>query len=89
MKKDKTTVYEERAKKREARMARHIVACPHCGADVLDHMTKCPHCGGELVPKGYRPIPEAKMKKIKIVTYSVGAVLAVAVIVLLIVFRPR
>lgn len=85
------TVYEDEALKEEARrkktaerLKKHTVSCPHCGEDVLDHMTKCPHCGGELTPLGYKPMNEKLQKKIKIVTYSVGAAVAVAIILLLI-----
>ncbi len=83
----KTTVYEDREKKRAERIDRHTVACPHCGAPVLDHMTKCPHCGGELTPVGYQPLSDKKIKKIRWITYSIGAVVTVVIIVLLILYR--
>lgn len=83
------TVYEDRAEKEEKRkqrqqerLNRHIVTCPHCGKDVLDHMTKCPHCGGELTPLGYHPMQESTKKKLKIVGYTVGIVIAIAVVIL-------
>ncbi len=83
----KTTVYEDAKKKKAQRLDRHTVACPYCGTPVLDHMTQCPHCKKELTPAGYQPLSDQKIKKIRIVTYSIGAVVTVAIIVLLIVFR--
>lgn len=64
------------------RLEKHTVLCPHCGQPVLDHMTQCPHCGGELTPAGYQPMDETKLKKIKTITFIVGMVIAVAVLVL-------
>lgn len=88
------TVYEDRAEKdaarkakRQARLEKHVCLCPHCGEKVLDHMTKCPHCGGELSPSGYTSPDSAKMKKIKIVTYTVGFAVAIALLVLFIVLK--
>ncbi|MDE7296470.1 MAG: hypothetical protein K2N84_04315 [Clostridia bacterium] len=72
---------EERIRKRRARLEKHAVDCPHCGKSVLDHMTKCPYCEGGLTPRGYRPVDEAKMKKIKSVAFIVGLVIAAAVII--------
>ena len=90
----KKTVYEDKAekeaarkKKQEARMQAHIVKCPHCGADALDHMTRCPKCGGALTPSGYTPMSEEKRKKIRMITYPIGLVIAVAVIVLVFVLK--
>ena len=79
---------EERARKEEARRARererlqkHIVVCPHCGGDALDHMTQCPQCGGELQPAGYKPMKDGTRKKIRIITYSIGAAVAAAIVI--------
>ena len=90
----KKTVYEDKAekeaarkKKQEARMQSHIVKCPHCGADALDHMTKCPKCGGELTPSGYTPMSEEKRKKIRTITYTIGFIVAVAVVVIVLVVK--
>ena len=97
-----TTVYEDKAakeearrrkeeeykKKRQAQLEKHAVPCSHCGKSVLDHMTKCPYCGGELTPYGYyKPMDEKKRKKIKLIGYIVGFVIAAALIVVLIVTR--
>ena len=88
------TVYEDRAikeeqrrMKRQANLEKHTLPCPHCYKPVLDHMTKCPHCGGELEPDGYKPPDEKKMKRIRIVTYTIGAVIAVAIAVMILFFR--
>ena len=78
---------EEKEQKRRERLQKHIVTCPHCGKEALDHMTQCPHCGGELTPAGYQPMDEGKRKKIRMITYSVGIVVAIAIAVLIIVFR--
>lgn len=82
---------EERAEKEEelrakqrARLQKHVVICPHCGGEALDHMTKCPCCGGELQPAGYRPLKESTRKKIRIVTYTIGAAVAIAIVVMLV-----
>ncbi len=85
--KKKNTVYEDRDEKRAERLNRHMVACPYCGTPVLDHMTQCPHCKKELKPVGYQPLSDQKLKKIRIVTYSIGAVVTVVIIVLLFVLR--
>lgn len=62
-------------------LQKHIVKCPHCGADALDHMTKCPKCGEQLVPKGYTPILDEKIKKrIKAVLWIVLSVIAIALV---------
>lgn len=81
---DNASKEEARRKKRQERLKKHTVSCPHCGKDVLDHMTKCPHCGGELTPAGYKPLSEATQKKIKIVSYSIGALIVVGVVLMLI-----
>ncbi len=78
-----TTLKEDRQRDLE----KHTLACPHCQRPVLDHMTKCPHCGGALVPKGYQPLSDKKIKKIRMFTYTIGAVVAIAIIVCIIVFR--
>lgn len=78
----KTTVYEDREEKKRKYAEEHTVECPYCGEGVLDHMTKCPHCGKALSPKGYQPLSDSKIKKIRIITYSVGMVLAIGVLLL-------
>ncbi len=62
---------------------KHIVICPHCGAQALDHMTQCPKCKGELIPRGYRPMDEKKLQKIQRITLIVGLVVAAIVILVL------
>lgn len=81
------TVYEDRELKRQRDIERHSLACPHCSKPVLDHMTECPHCKGKLTPVGYQPLSDEKIKKIRIVTYTIGAIVAIAVIVLVIFLR--
>lgn len=83
----KNTVYEDREIKRKKDLERHSLACPNCGQPVLDHMTECPHCKAKLSPAGYRPLSDEKLKKIRIVTYSIGALVAVGLIVFLIFFH--
>ncbi len=78
------TVYEDRENRRRRELEQHTLACPHCGKPVLDHMTQCPHCKGKLEPAGYQPLSDARIKKIRIVTYSIGAVVTVAIILLII-----
>ena len=78
---------EKRRQKHEARLQSHVVVCPHCNKNVLDHMTKCPYCGGELTPANYRSMSAEKRAAIKKVTYAIGAIVAVAVIVLIFVFK--
>jgi hypothetical protein len=46
-------------------------------------MTKCPKCGGELTPKGYQPMDEKTIKKIKTIAFIVGLAVAAVVIFLL------
>ena len=88
MKNKKTTVYEDQEEKRRLYAEKHSLPCPHCGESVLDHMTKCPHCGGALEPRGYTPLSDQKIKKIKIITFSVGMVIAIAfLLVYFLVFR--
>lgn len=79
----RTTVYEDR----RSNIEKHTLACPHCGGRVLDHMTECPHCKGALEPVGYQPMSDKKIKKIRLITYSIGAVLSVVIIVLILVFK--
>lgn len=67
--------------KQEARMRRHVVPCPHCGKEVLDHMTECPFCKGVLVPAGYQPVDEKKLKKIRLICFLVGVVVFIGVVV--------
>ena len=62
---------------------RHTVLCPHCNQPVLDHMTKCPKCGGELTPKGYQPMDDKTIKKIKTIAFIVGLAVAAVLIILL------
>ncbi len=81
MKNKKTTVYEDREEKQRQYAEKHTVCCPHCGEKVLDHMTQCPHCKGQLTPAGYTPLTDKQIKKIRLVTFSVGMVIAVAVLV--------
>ena len=77
-----------RAQRQYERLRSHVVTCPACGAEALDHMTKCPKCGAELTPAGYKPAMDEKTKKrIRAVTYTVGAVIVVAAIVLVTVFN--
>lgn len=85
--KKKTTVYEDEEEKRRKDFERHAMLCPKCGQPVLDHMTECPHCHAELTPSGYRPLSDEKIKKIRIVTYTVGALVAVGLMIFLIFFH--
>ncbi len=81
--KKKTTIEEDR----RARAEKHVLSCPNCGSPVLDHMTQCPKCKAKLTPKGYQPMSDEKIKKIRYITYTIGAVISIAIIVLIIVFR--
>ncbi len=90
----KTTVYEdeerkkqERIKKRQAQIEKHLVTCPHCGGKVLDHLTECPKCGGALVPRGYRPMDPKKLKVFKAVGWAVGIAGVIAVILIAVLYR--
>lgn len=88
--KKNTTVYEDQEEKKRQYAEKHIVQCPHCGEGVLDRVTTCPHCGGELKPVGYQPLTDKQMKKIKTITYIVGSVIAVAVLlVYFLVIKPN
>lgn len=81
------TVYEDREEKQKRQAEKHTLACPHCGQPILDHMTECPHCKEPLVPAGYQPMSDQKIKKIKLITFSVGMVIAIALIVVLVVLK--
>lgn len=74
-------------KNKRSNLEKHTVACPHCGFPVLDHMTECPKCHGELKPSGYQPMNEKKIRKIRWITYSIGAVISVVIIILIILYR--
>ena len=63
-----------------------VVCCPACGAEALDHMTKWSKCGAELTPTGYKPMDEQTRKRIRTITYTIGAVIVIAVIVLAFIF---
>lgn len=82
-----TTVYEDKAakeakrrKQEEEYRIKHTASCPHCGKDVLDHMTKCPNCGKELKPVGYTPLSGKKLAVIKAVTFTLGMIVAILII---------
>lgn len=63
-------------------LKRHIVECPHCGAQALDHMTECPKCKGKLIPKGYQPLLDKQQSKtIKTVLWITLSVIALALII--------
>lgn len=80
------TVFEDEEERRKKYSEEHFTECPHCGEPVLDTMKKCPHCGGELKPKGYQPLTDKQIFKIKLVTFSVGMVIAVVILVLYFMF---
>ena len=73
----------ESPKTRSKSLQKHIVVCPHCGAEALDHMTKCPECKGELQPKGYRPFDRDGLRKFKRAAWIVSLVLAAVIVVLI------
>ena len=81
--KERAAREEARAQRRRAQLEKHALPCPHCGKSVLDHMTRCPYCGGMLVPAGYVPMDEKKKKKIRTVTFAVGTVAAVVIILVI------
>ena len=81
--KKRTTVYEDREERIRKDLERHTVSCPHCGEPVLDHLKECPRCKGKLTPKAYEPLSDEKIKKIRTITYSIGAVVAIAIILYL------
>ncbi len=74
------TVYEDREEEKEM----HTVQCPHCGCPVPDHLTVCPHCKGALKPRGYQPLSDEKIKKIRYITYTIGALAFIGVLLYLI-----
>lgn len=74
---------EAHPKVRSKSLQKHIVICPHCGAEALDHMTKCPECKGDLRPKGYRPIDRDSLRKFKRAAWIVSLVLAAVIVVLI------
>lgn len=78
-----------REDRRQARMEKHAVLCPHCGKTVLDHMTECPYCGGELQPAGYQPMNDEKSKRVRRVSMIVSAALTVVLFVVIIVLKTK
>ena len=60
-------------------IARHVVTCPHCGADALDHMTACPQCGGALTPRG-DPGSEDNVRRIRRLSNLAGIPVIVGVL---------
>jgi predicted amidophosphoribosyltransferase len=89
MSKDKQQRQEEKAAKRQERLQRHIVQCPHCGKDVLDHMTECPHCKGKLEPLGYSTTDREKIGKIRRITYTIGIAAVVIVLIVVTILKNR
>lgn len=79
---DGNGVEEKQGQTRSNSLQKHIVVCPHCGAEALDHMTKCPECKCELQPKGYRPFDKDEMRKFKRVIWGVALVIAAVIVVL-------
>lgn len=71
------------ADERSAFVKKHIVRCPHCGAEALDHMTECPKCKGPLKPAGYREMNPRVKRILKIVGWVVLGAAAVAIVVLI------
>ncbi len=82
MKNKRTTVYEDEYRREQEYRKKHTVTCPHCGKEILDHMTECPHCKGKVDTKRYQPLSDSKIKKIRIVTYTVGIAVALVILVL-------
>lgn len=66
---------------KKSNLEKHLIACPHCGKQVLDHFTQCPHCKGELTPSGYTGKHDIKAQE-KIRTVLFVILLAVALFVL-------
>lgn len=85
----KNTVFEDEEERRRKYADEHFTECPHCGEPVLDSMRKCPHCGGELQPKGYQPLSDKKIKKIKIIGYIIGMAIAITVVTLYLVLWKK
>lgn len=73
----------ESHKTRSKSLQKHIVVCPHCGAEALDHMTKCPECKGELQPKGYRPFDRDGLRRFKRIAWIVTLAIAAVIVVLI------
>lgn len=84
---DRQAKEERRREKRKAKLEKHVVVCPHCGKNVLDHMDKCPYCEGELTPKGYRPMNEKVMRRVKIISSAVLIAVAVGIAIWIIATR--
>ncbi|MBR7186080.1 MAG: hypothetical protein IKD43_01070 [Clostridia bacterium] len=80
-------VYEDREERRQQNLERHTVICPNCGNPTLDHMTECPKCKGRLKPAVYQPLSDERIKKIRIITYTIGAIITIGVFVWMIFFR--
>lgn len=59
---------------------RHLVACPHCGKDVLDHMRECPFCHGALQPLNRGPWPEERIRRIRRILNIAGFIVAAALL---------
>ena len=60
---------------------RHIVQCPACGRDILDHMTRCPFCDAEVEVGGPKPMSEATLRRVKLIALIVGAAIALAIVI--------
>lgn len=75
-------------KKKKRGIKRHLYPCPHCGEQILDHFTQCPKCGGEVTPRGYH-VDEGKRKKIVRVFQIGGAILSVALVIVLAIVLNR
>jgi uncharacterized membrane protein YvbJ len=65
---------------------KHIVKCPHCGKDMLDHMSECPSCHEKIEHK-YSPMDEVRLKRVKMITNVVGAIIAIGLIVWILIGR--
>jgi len=68
-------------------LEKHTVPCPYCGKAVLDHMTECPYCKKPLTPRGYQPMDERTFKKRRLISFIVGAIATVAIIVVILVTK--
>lgn len=80
---DETPSRGESPKIRSKSLQKHIVVCPHCGAEALDHMTKCPECKGELQPKGYRPFDRDGLRRFRRIAWIVTLAIAVVIVALI------
>ena len=76
------------SKKKKRGIERHLYPCPHCGEQILDHFTECPKCGGEVSPRGYH-VDEGKRSKIVRVFQIGGAILSVALVIVLAIVLNR